>query len=212
MMETLVHDHRPTHAGEQVDLTAVAERLLVGTRHEVTFLVPRYTPGALEFAPELAELVLRRGGRLRLVLQDDVADLPEVAEHAEWLGSRKIVPRTIDYVPTRALTIDRSIGVILEGPTRRLMCTRAAVRSLCTLADLLWERATPMAESLASQPTPRAQKILELLAEGLNDEAIARKLGVSIRTVRNDVAAAMSTMSAHSRLQAGVHAAQLGLV
>ena len=80
-METLVHDHRPTHAGEQVDLTAVAERLLVGTRHEVTFLVPRYTPGALEFAPELAELVLRRGGRLRLVLQDDVAERGS-GEHA----------------------------------------------------------------------------------------------------------------------------------
>lgn len=212
LARTTIGLHHPAAHTDQMDLSAVTERLLVGTLREVTFLVPGYAPDTLEFSPHLAELVLRRGGRLRLLLQSDVARRPETAEYVAWLGTRKVVPRTLDHVPTRALVIDRSVGVVLDGPAHRLMCTHAAVRSLCEFADLLWERARPVPTALANLPTPRSEKILRLLAEGLTDEAVARKLGVSVRTVRNDVAATMSDMSAHSRFQAGVHAAQLGMV
>jgi DNA-binding CsgD family transcriptional regulator len=205
----------PSPAGgstELSELSPVIERLLVGVRQEVMFLVPNYSPSALEFSTQLAELVLRRGGRLRLVLQADVADVPEVAEYAAWLGTHKVVPRVLDHVPVRALTIDRSIGMVFDGPTHRMMYTRTAVRSLCRFAELLWDRANPVPEAVASLPTRRAERILRLLAEGLTDEAVARKIGVSVRTVRNDIASTMSDMAAHSRFQAGVHAAQLGLV
>jgi DNA-binding CsgD family transcriptional regulator len=218
MTELLVRDAERTQAqlaAEQVELTdlsAVIERLLVGVRQEVMFLVPAYRPAALEFSSQLAELVLRRGGRLRLVLQADVAEIPAVAEYARWLGSKKVVPRVVDNVPVRALTIDRSIGMVFDGPTHRMMYTRSAVRSLCQFAELLWDRANPVPDAVASLPTPRAERILRLLAEGFTDEAVARKIGVSVRTVRNDIASTMTDMSAQSRFQAGVHAAQLGLV
>ena len=195
-----------------VDLGAVVERLLVGVRQEVMFLVPDYVPTALEFSSALVAELLRRGGRLRLVLQADVANEPAVAEYTAWLGTRNVVPRVLDHVPVRALTIDQSIGMVFEGPTHRMMYTPSAVRSLCRFTELLWDRAIPAPESVASLPTPRAERILRLLADGLTDEAVARKIGVSVRTVRNDIASSMSEMSAQSRFQAGVHAAQLGLV
>lgn len=209
MTEAPIHGSLPT---DIVDLGTVIERLLVGVRQEVMFLVPTYVPTALEFSASLAEEVLRRGGRLRLVLQSDVAEVPEVTEYIAWLGTRKVVPRVLDNVPVRALTIDQSIGMVFEGSTHRMMYTRSAVRSLCRFAELLWDRANPAPQSVASLPTPRAELILRLLASGLTDEAVARKIGVSVRTVRNDIASSMSDMSAQSRFQAGVHAAQLGLV
>ena len=42
---------------------------------------------------------------------------------------------------------------------------------------------------------------------GLTDEAIARQLGLSHRTVQRRVAAFMADLGAHTRFQAGVKAA-----
>lgn len=195
-----------------IDLTAVIERLLVGARKDVIFLVPEYSANALEFSTQLIKLMLRRGGRPRYVLQENLLEVPEVVDHLAWLGARKIAPRVLEHVPTRALAIDRTIGIVFDGPTHRLMYTPGAVRSLCQFAELLWERANPAPMMTGRASKPRAELILRLLAEGLTDEAVARKIGVSVRTVRNDIAMAMNSIDAQSRFQAGVHAAQLGLV
>ncbi|MFE2043152.1 LuxR C-terminal-related transcriptional regulator [Streptomyces sp. NPDC059477] len=54
--------------------------------------------------------------------------------------------------------------------------------------------------------------ILGLLATGLKDEVIARRLGMSERTFRRHVAAIMDRLGVQSRFQAGVSAARTGLV
>jgi sugar-specific transcriptional regulator TrmB len=54
--------------------------------------------------------------------------------------------------------------------------------------------------------------ILELLASGLTDEVIARRIGLSARTCRRHIARLMSDLKADSRFQAGVAAALGGLV
>lgn len=51
--------------------------------------------------------------------------------------------------------------------------------------------------------TARELRILELLAEGLSDGAIAATLGLSVRTIRTDVAAAMQTLGANTRFELG---------
>lgn len=53
--------------------------------------------------------------------------------------------------------------------------------------------------------TARQRAVAELLASGAIDEAIARALQISGRTVRSEVAAIMATFNAASRFQAGVH-------
>ena len=54
--------------------------------------------------------------------------------------------------------------------------------------------------------------ILRLLADGLKDEAIARRLGMSLRTTRRHVADILSELNVSSRFQAGVAAARSGLL
>ena len=50
---------------------------------------------------------------------------------------------------------------------------------------------------------PVDQRIVDLLALGYKDEAIARHLGVALRTVRRRVAALMDDYQVHTRFQLG---------
>ncbi|WP_238430957.1 LuxR C-terminal-related transcriptional regulator [Frankia nepalensis] len=59
-------------------------------------------------------------------------------------------------------------------------------------------------------PSPSELLLLRLLADGAKDEAAARSLGVSVRTVRRMVADLMRRLDARSRFQAGILAKHRG--
>lgn len=60
--------------------------------------------------------------------------------------------------------------------------------------------------------TPRERQILDALADGLGDAAIADRLGVSAKTVRNQMVVLLDKLGVDSRLQALVVAARYGAV
>lgn len=68
------------------------------------------------------------------------------------------------------------------------------------------------AELLASQLTPREREVLTLLAEGFNGRMIARRLSISLNTVRTHVQGILTKLQVHSRLEAATFAARNGLV
>lgn len=49
----------------------------------------------------------------------------------------------------------------------------------------------------------REQRIIQLMVEGVTDEGIANRLGVSTRTVRRVIAELMGRLGARSRFEAG---------
>jgi len=55
-------------------------------------------------------------------------------------------------------------------------------------------------------------RLLTLLGTGFKDEAIARYLGVGVRTVRRRVAGLMEQLGVHTRFQLGVVAERRGLL
>ena len=59
--------------------------------------------------------------------------------------------------------------------------------------------------------TPRAREVLSLVAQGLSDEEIAGRLGVSRNTVRNHVSAIYSKLGVHRRSAVVVWARERGL-
>lgn len=69
----------------------------------------------------------------------------------------------------------------------------------------------PAADSLTEALTPRETEVLELLAEGLTNKAIAQQLAVSEHTIKFHVTAIMSKLGAQSRTEAVVRATRLGL-
>jgi two-component system nitrate/nitrite response regulator NarL len=60
--------------------------------------------------------------------------------------------------------------------------------------------------------TPREREVLELLAEGLANKAIARRLGLSDQTVKSHLAAIAGKLGASNRTDAVRRAVRHGLV
>jgi DNA-binding NarL/FixJ family response regulator len=60
--------------------------------------------------------------------------------------------------------------------------------------------------------TPREVEVLRMLAEGLDSQAIAARLYISVRTERNHVANILAKLGVHSRLQALLFAIRYGVV
>ncbi len=98
----------------------------------------------------------------------------------------------------------------------------AAAQGLVTLdaalADALLERVTPAAgvdalrEPLAEPLTAREIEVLQLMAEGLSNRAIALRLGISVHTVKFHINAILGKLNAGSRTEAVVRATRLGLI
>jgi len=91
----------------------------------------------------------------------------------------------------------------------------AVATFLGSLHDLVWEPAFPLESGTVGYGDVRndlRSTILELLASGIKDDVIARRIGLSERSLRRHVAAIMQDLAAGSRFQAGVMAARSGLV
>jgi DNA-binding NarL/FixJ family response regulator len=111
----------------------------------------------------------------------------------------------------------RPQGLLLrETDIEKLLAAlQSAAQGLITLdpdfmASLLPHPAPgpPLVETL----TPRELEVLQLLAEGLPNKAIAQRLEISEHTVKFHVNAIMSKLAAQSRTEAVVRATQLGLI
>lgn len=91
-----------------------------------------------------------------------------------------------------------------------LLIRSATVRMvLLSLFEELWRRADPVHEGAAAAAD---LKLLELLALGFKDEAIARHLGMGLRTVRRRVASLMDEHGVDTRFQLGLAVSRRGLL
>ena len=78
-----------------------------------------------------------------------------------------------------------------------------------TLFEELWRRAEPL---LSKDASAQEVKLLELLSLGFKDEAIARQLGLGLRTVRRRIATLMEEHGADTRFQLGLAVVRRGLM
>ncbi|MEV4416878.1 hypothetical protein [Catellatospora sp. NPDC049609] len=96
-----------------------------------------------------------------------------------------------------------------------LLSAQPLVHFLRSVFEVSWASGTPLAEIVRLSEKLReetAQSVLTYLGAGAKDEVAARRLGMSVRTYRRHVAEMMRDVSATSRFQAGMRAAELGLV
>lgn len=81
------------------------------------------------------------------------------------------------------------------------------------LADELLPTAPePAVPSLVEPLTPRENQVLQLLAEGLTNRAIAQRLDISEHTAKFHVNAILGKLAAQSRADAVMRATRLGLI
>ncbi len=124
--------------------------------------------------------------------------------------------RTVRYLPARMAIVDDHfalVGLAGGGSTGGLLVRSAPlVAALTQYYDQLWESATPVVPTQTKGLGETEREVLRLLVHGLKDEAIARHLQISVRTVRRHISAIMDFVDAPTRFAAGAAAHRLGLL
>ena len=140
--------------------------------------------------------------------------LRDLAEH----GARI---RLAPSLPGRSLVVDREVAILPMPTAQPGTSSLAIVREPNVVAwivstfEQLWAESSPLDELLDhQQPEPEVDEtrlaILRLMADGEKDEAISRRLSISVRTCRRHIADYMAQVGATSRFQAGVIASRNG--
>jgi len=99
---------------------------------------------------------------------------------------------------------DRLVAVLADVPGVRLARPGE-------VADVVLGAPDPHAEPDAGL-TPRELDVLALLAEGASNKSIARRLGISVHTVKFHVGALIDKLDATGRTEAVAHAARRGVI
>ena len=124
--------------------------------------------------------------------------------------------RVISELPTRMFILGDAHAVLPEplgfaDEPRVHIRQRSVVAALIFWFEALWATATPVPEfDTGEARTDLRRFLLEQLVAGAQDEVIARKLGISLRTVRRRIAALMVELGVDTRFQAGVEAVRRG--
>ncbi|WP_433260044.1 LuxR C-terminal-related transcriptional regulator [Actinosynnema sp. CS-041913] len=177
-------------------------------------------PEARSARPLVLDAV-RRGARVRLLYphtgRGDTVTRSYLRDVTEAGGE----VRTSSDIFERFIVFDRRTAFILtpgdDADDHAVAVVEEPVIAefLCRVHDHAWRSAmrfNPRQPGYSDVLDVLKSSILTLLASGLTDNAIARRVGISERTLRRHIAVIMRDMSADSRFQAGVTAAKAGLV
>jgi DNA-binding NarL/FixJ family response regulator len=121
----------------------------------------------------------------------------EDAVEALGAGASGVLPRL-----SEAARLEAALGAIAAGMT---VLDDA-------LAPAVLRPSAPRPAVLAEPLTPRESEVLQLLAQGLANKAIAERLHISDHTAKFHVNAILGKLGARTRTEAIVAAARLGLV
>jgi DNA-binding CsgD family transcriptional regulator len=177
---------------------------------------PPYASSNLANHPE--QDLLASGISVRCVYAQAGLELPGRLEGARRLIAAGEQARVTAEVPVKMFLADDTIGLIsLDRPTivqsALVIHASSLLDTLRALFEAVWAQAVPISLDgfdLAGERDAEDRKLLEMLAIGLTDDAIARQLGRHPRTVQRHVRQLMDELGAQTRFQAGLQAARLG--
>jgi hypothetical protein len=162
-----------------------------------------------------ARRALQSGREVRTVYPASVLDVPEelnwVRRWAE-LGERQ---RVVEQLPAEFVVFGDE--AVLSAPMWGAAASSAVLSRMPLLVSVFtavfddtWAGGHPVPDEGLEQDVET--RLLTLLGTGFKDEAIARYLGVGVRTVRRRVAALMDQHGVHTRFQLGAVAERRGLL
>ncbi|WP_328480640.1 LuxR C-terminal-related transcriptional regulator [Streptomyces sp. NBC_00377] len=170
----------------------------------------------------LSKILQGRGVVMHTIYLDSIYNDPESVDYARWLTRSGNHVRTTASLPSRMLIFDRTQAVVPidpddSGAGALVFRSAGILANLCELFDQVWDRAVPLSggkrprqPAEENELTSQERTVLRLLGEGLTDEVVARRLGVSVRTGRRITADLMGRLGAKSRFQAGMRAVESG--
>jgi DNA-binding CsgD family transcriptional regulator len=217
------HEHALEGVRQIVGIEAVRKRLeemAHATAVECDSFMPggSQRPDAMEASKPLDQQTLERGVRVRTIYQESFRNDPATLQYVGWIASLGGQTRTVPSLPMNMVIVDRKVALVPLDPQNARkgaleLTNEGAVATMCLLFDQFWDAATPWTEPALPDKyglTRREREILSMLAIGHTDDWIARRLGLSLRTVRRVIADLMTRLDARSRFEAGVLAVRSG--
>ncbi|MEE4543974.1 helix-turn-helix transcriptional regulator [Streptomyces sp. V4-01] len=233
-VETLLHQYRPAAMRQSVEVDievlpagkqpAAVHALVSATRAGSWSMHPGPLPSADVLNAALAQdrILIARGVEVRAVYGFSAAAGKRGQRYLAALTATGVDVRLAPQLPFDLVIFDSHTALLPGNPSvpaesalvlrgSRLMPTYVA------LFEDVWLRASPFKpelppEETAESPDDKHRAVLRLLANGLTDEQVGRRLGISPRTVGRTVAELMERMGALSRFQMGTLAARAGLL
>lgn len=155
--------------------------------------------------------LLERGVSSRSIYQHPARYSQHTVEFAEWMMERGAEVRTLADSPDRMLIYDRKTAVVnVQGHSAQALVVYEPnlVAFMVSSFETAWRAAEPFPVGFDREWAKHVsedlrQSIIRLLAEGLDDKVISRRLGMSVRTVQRHVAEIMRAHDAKSRFQIG---------
>ena len=199
------------------------------TREFLAFDRPPYVSASLD---PLQSVVLARGVVWKAIYTIDSFDVGATWDEIEALGDLGEQARVTGELPVKLVVVDGEVALVsltLEPGRVEVLLTQSLplVDAFRRLFELEWARAVPVPDAAPDRDRPAARgfpssrgrapsteerSILTLMAVGMKDEAIARQLGISARTLRRRGQELLAELGAGNRFQAGIEAARRGWI
>jgi DNA-binding CsgD family transcriptional regulator len=201
-----------------------ANAILRTVRHEVMVTdTPPYPDEYQVGAANDVELeLLSRNVVCRALYDVAACETPGVVAHVLTMAKAGEQARVVPELPLKALIADRSIAVLplsagsflAAGDGALVVHPSSLLDALVALFEALWRVGSPIAPGVDAGETGEHLdlELLGMLAGGLKDEAIARQLGISVRTLGRRMNDLMVRLGASTRFQAGLQARGRGLI
>jgi hypothetical protein len=217
----------PNYAFRLVNEPAEVIRELTAAARQCTEQVLTMQPGGgrnsdtLKSALSRDLAMMERGVSMRIIYQHTARASLATRAYVRQVSEAGAEVRTTGETVERLIIFDRKVAFIphhrAEGgtPGATIVVEPTVVAYLCRTHENAWLSAQPFepdrVEYEQAADTLQAS-ILRLMGQGLKDAVIARRIGMATRTCRRYIAVIMEDLGATSRFQAGVRAAQLGLL
>lgn len=163
---------------------------------------------------------LEKGKRVRFLYDRSVLDMPGKLDEIERFRAAGEEGRVLAGAPFKLIIADERLAIIVlteasGGVTSALAIGPSTfLDGLSRMFETLWTFATPLRPTDpnpdADLPSPDDSQLLALLAAGMTDKTIARRLGVNIRTAQRRAQQLMERLGAETRFQAGLLAKSRG--
>ncbi|WP_189325599.1 helix-turn-helix transcriptional regulator [Streptomyces flaveus] len=164
--------------------------------------------------------LIERGCRIRTLYQHTARYSPETLAYVAQFSNGKVEYRTIDELVERLIICDETVAFIPtrdDGQVALELRHPGLVRYLIKVFEFMWGRSVPLDAGAPYETDPDGitdiqHSIAKLLVEGYVDEAIARRLGMNVRTCRAHIAKLATALGSGSRAQLGFLIAQSGIL
>ncbi|MFG2545671.1 helix-turn-helix transcriptional regulator [Streptomyces sp. NPDC048594] len=223
-----VQDAAPTHSISVLEgLDRINSALDLATaqcRTEMLTVQPsgsaRSAENRLLEALERDKPLIERGVSIRTLYQHTARYNPERLAYVDQFANGKVEYRTIDELVERLIICDEAVAFIPIRDDRQVALEirhPGLVRYLIKVFEFIWGRAVPLTAGAPYETAPDGitdiqHSIAKLLVEGHVDEAIARRLGMNVRTCRAHIAKLATALGSGSRAQLGYLIAQSGIL